>query len=175
MRGYTLANDMTARDLQKKDGQWTRAKGFDTFCAVGPVVSTKSIRRRAHGRDACQRRVATTRVDAGFYFFDSGVARLYHGSYYAWSGRSGADGDAGRSGTGKSRRSGGCGDCWAWGAIEQVWSGAESCLNGCNLSATLESKRAVHWSRARDAPRFLPLEEKCHRICSNNCASTRPS
>jgi len=39
IRGYTIANDVTARDLQKKDGQWTRAKGFDTFCAVGPVVS----------------------------------------------------------------------------------------------------------------------------------------
>ena len=39
MRGFTLANDVTARDLQKKDGQWTRAKGFDTFCPVGPIVS----------------------------------------------------------------------------------------------------------------------------------------
>jgi 2-keto-4-pentenoate hydratase/2-oxohepta-3-ene-1,7-dioic acid hydratase in catechol pathway len=39
IRGYTLANDVTARDLQKRDGQWTRAKGFDTFCAVGPMVS----------------------------------------------------------------------------------------------------------------------------------------
>lgn len=38
--GYTLANDITARDLQKKDGQWTRAKGFDTFCPVGPVLCT---------------------------------------------------------------------------------------------------------------------------------------
>jgi 2-keto-4-pentenoate hydratase/2-oxohepta-3-ene-1,7-dioic acid hydratase in catechol pathway len=37
--GYTCVNDVTARDLQKKDGQWTRGKGFDTFCAVGPVVS----------------------------------------------------------------------------------------------------------------------------------------
>ena len=36
--GYTCANDVTARDLQKKDGQWWRAKGFDTFCPVGPVV-----------------------------------------------------------------------------------------------------------------------------------------
>jgi len=36
--GYTAVNDVTARDLQEKDGQWTRAKGFDTFCAVGPVV-----------------------------------------------------------------------------------------------------------------------------------------
>jgi 2-keto-4-pentenoate hydratase/2-oxohepta-3-ene-1,7-dioic acid hydratase in catechol pathway len=41
VRGYTIANDVTARDLQKKDGQWTRAKGFDTFCAVGPVVSSE--------------------------------------------------------------------------------------------------------------------------------------
>jgi 2-keto-4-pentenoate hydratase/2-oxohepta-3-ene-1,7-dioic acid hydratase in catechol pathway len=41
IRGYTIANDITARDLQKKDGQWTRAKGFDTFCPVGPYVSAK--------------------------------------------------------------------------------------------------------------------------------------
>jgi 2-keto-4-pentenoate hydratase/2-oxohepta-3-ene-1,7-dioic acid hydratase in catechol pathway len=39
IRGYTLANDVTARDLQKKEAQWTRAKGFDTFCPVGPFVS----------------------------------------------------------------------------------------------------------------------------------------
>ena len=39
IRGYTCVNDVTARDLQNKDGQWTRAKGFDTFCPVGPVVS----------------------------------------------------------------------------------------------------------------------------------------
>jgi 2-keto-4-pentenoate hydratase/2-oxohepta-3-ene-1,7-dioic acid hydratase in catechol pathway len=39
IRGYTLANDVTARDLQNKDGQWTRAKGFDTFCPIGPIVS----------------------------------------------------------------------------------------------------------------------------------------
>ncbi len=36
--GYTCVNDVTARDLQKKDGQWTRGKGFDTFCAVGPAM-----------------------------------------------------------------------------------------------------------------------------------------
>lgn len=39
IRGYTCVNDVTARDLQNKDAQWTRAKGFDTFCAVGPLVS----------------------------------------------------------------------------------------------------------------------------------------
>jgi 2-keto-4-pentenoate hydratase/2-oxohepta-3-ene-1,7-dioic acid hydratase in catechol pathway len=38
--GYTAACDITARDLQKKDGQWTRAKGFDGFCPVGPQVVT---------------------------------------------------------------------------------------------------------------------------------------
>jgi 2-keto-4-pentenoate hydratase/2-oxohepta-3-ene-1,7-dioic acid hydratase in catechol pathway len=38
--GYTLGNDVTARDLQKSDGQWTRAKGFDTFCPFGPWVDT---------------------------------------------------------------------------------------------------------------------------------------
>ncbi|HEX2881569.1 MAG TPA: fumarylacetoacetate hydrolase family protein, partial [Polyangiaceae bacterium] len=36
--GYTVVCDVTARDLQKKDDQWTRAKGFDTFCPVGPWV-----------------------------------------------------------------------------------------------------------------------------------------
>ena len=39
VRGCTLANDVSARDLQKNDGQWTRAKGCDTFCPVGPLVS----------------------------------------------------------------------------------------------------------------------------------------
>ncbi len=37
--GYTCVDDFTARDLQNKDGQWTRAKGFDTFCPVGPLVA----------------------------------------------------------------------------------------------------------------------------------------
>jgi len=37
--GYTCVNDVTARDLQTRDGQWSRAKGFDTFCPVGPVVT----------------------------------------------------------------------------------------------------------------------------------------
>jgi 2-keto-4-pentenoate hydratase/2-oxohepta-3-ene-1,7-dioic acid hydratase in catechol pathway len=36
--GFTIANDVTARDLQKSDGQWTRAKGFDTFCPLGPWI-----------------------------------------------------------------------------------------------------------------------------------------
>jgi 2-keto-4-pentenoate hydratase/2-oxohepta-3-ene-1,7-dioic acid hydratase in catechol pathway len=39
--GYTIANDVTARDLQASDGQWTRAKGFDTFCPLGPAIETE--------------------------------------------------------------------------------------------------------------------------------------
>jgi 2-keto-4-pentenoate hydratase/2-oxohepta-3-ene-1,7-dioic acid hydratase in catechol pathway len=38
--GYTVGNDVTARDLQRRDGQWTRAKGFDTFCSFGPWIET---------------------------------------------------------------------------------------------------------------------------------------
>lgn len=38
--GFTLANDVTARDLQRRDNQWTRAKGFDTFCPLGPWIDT---------------------------------------------------------------------------------------------------------------------------------------
>ncbi|MFL6296837.1 MAG: fumarylacetoacetate hydrolase family protein, partial [Actinomycetes bacterium] len=38
--GFTCANDVTARDLQQADGQWTRAKGFDTFCPLGPWIET---------------------------------------------------------------------------------------------------------------------------------------
>lgn len=39
--GYTAANDVTARDLQRRDGQWTRGKGFDTFCPLGPAIETE--------------------------------------------------------------------------------------------------------------------------------------
>ena len=38
--GYTIGNDVTARDLQRRDNQWTRAKGFDTFCPIGPWIET---------------------------------------------------------------------------------------------------------------------------------------
>jgi 2-keto-4-pentenoate hydratase/2-oxohepta-3-ene-1,7-dioic acid hydratase in catechol pathway len=51
--GYTCVNDVTARDLQNKDNQWARAKGFDTFCPVGPVVADgldpwKGVRVQTH-------------------------------------------------------------------------------------------------------------------------------
>ena len=41
--GYTLANDVTSRELQKSDGQWARAKGFDTFCPLGPWIETDFV------------------------------------------------------------------------------------------------------------------------------------
>jgi 2-keto-4-pentenoate hydratase/2-oxohepta-3-ene-1,7-dioic acid hydratase in catechol pathway len=40
--GYTCLNDVTARDIQKSDGQWTRGKGFDTFCPIGPVLTDEA-------------------------------------------------------------------------------------------------------------------------------------
>ncbi len=63
--GYTCANDVTARDLQRRDGQWSRAKGFDTFCPLGPWIVTEldlagqevlcrvngTVRQRGHTRD----------------------------------------------------------------------------------------------------------------------------
>ncbi len=54
--GYTCVNDVTCRDLQKTDGQWTRAKGFDTFCPAGPRVvaldwRTLSVVTRVNGTE----------------------------------------------------------------------------------------------------------------------------
>jgi len=54
--GYTCANDVTARDLQRKDGQWTRAKSFNSFCPLGPVLNydvdlaDRSIEARLNGK-----------------------------------------------------------------------------------------------------------------------------
>ena len=42
LAGYTCLNDVTARDLQKRDGQWSRAKGFDTFCPFGPLLESEA-------------------------------------------------------------------------------------------------------------------------------------
>ena len=84
MRGYTLANDVSARDLQKKDGQWTRAKGFDTFCPVGPLVSDEvdldagvTIETRVNGE---LRQHGSTR---DFIFPIPQLLALHHRSHYA--------------------------------------------------------------------------------------------
>ena len=56
--GYTCLNDVTARDLQKRDGQWTRAKSFDTFCPVGPVLKAgldvSDVRIRSYLNGQCK-------------------------------------------------------------------------------------------------------------------------
>ena len=56
--GYTCANDVTARDLQHADGQWTRAKGFDTFCPLGPWIETDLDPTDVDGVE-CRRSTAT--------------------------------------------------------------------------------------------------------------------
>ncbi len=48
--GYTVANDVTARDQQRHDGQWTSGKGYDTFCPLGPWIETD---RWTHGSGDC--------------------------------------------------------------------------------------------------------------------------
>jgi 2-keto-4-pentenoate hydratase/2-oxohepta-3-ene-1,7-dioic acid hydratase in catechol pathway len=67
--GYTCANDVTARDLQRGDGQWSRAKGFDTFCPLGPWIETSL--------DAGDVQV-TTRLD-GTTVQDSRTSLMMHG------------------------------------------------------------------------------------------------
>ena len=62
IRGYTLVNDVTARDTQKSDGQWTRGKGFDTFCPVGPVISDE-IDPCGFGETAATPVTLTTRLN----------------------------------------------------------------------------------------------------------------
>ncbi|MGL4745363.1 MAG: fumarylacetoacetate hydrolase family protein [Dermatophilaceae bacterium] len=67
--GYTVANDVTARDLQRTDGQWARAKGFDTFCPLGPWVETDL--------EPSDLRL-TTRLD-GEVVQDGSTAQMVHG------------------------------------------------------------------------------------------------
>ena len=66
--GYTCANDVTARDLQRTDGQWARAKGFDTFCPLGPWIETDLDPGAQH---------ITTRLD-GTVVQDGPTAQMVH-------------------------------------------------------------------------------------------------
>ena len=82
IRGYTIVNDVTARDLQKSDGHWTRAKGFDTFCPCGPVVSSEvnpaaglMLETRAEWRPK------TVRHHARFHLPYPAPAGLHHGMH----------------------------------------------------------------------------------------------
>jgi 2-keto-4-pentenoate hydratase/2-oxohepta-3-ene-1,7-dioic acid hydratase in catechol pathway len=84
--GIVAANDVTARDLQKSDGQWTRAKGFDTFCAVGTVgpvpndLSTLSVTLRVNGEVRQQGKATDMVFDIpAILSFISGVMTLDEG------------------------------------------------------------------------------------------------
>ena len=84
--GYTAANDVTARDVQRRDDQWARAKGFDSACPLGPVVVTGldssdlAIRARVDGEVRQDGRTSQMIVDvAGLISFVSGVFSLLPG------------------------------------------------------------------------------------------------
>lgn len=70
--GYTCGNDVTARDLQRKDGQWARAKGFDGFCPLGPWIETEldpsdvGVRCRVDGEVRQSGRTADLAFSPGF-------------------------------------------------------------------------------------------------------------
>ena len=74
--GYTVANDVSARDLQVSDGQWARAKGFDTFCPLGPWITTHLSIEEASRLGI---RATVTRDGATLERQDSTTANLVHG------------------------------------------------------------------------------------------------
>jgi 2-keto-4-pentenoate hydratase/2-oxohepta-3-ene-1,7-dioic acid hydratase in catechol pathway len=67
--GVLAINDVTARDLQRKDSQWTRAKGFDTFCPMGPRFSGQARSREPHSHYARQRQGNAARIEQRDGFF----------------------------------------------------------------------------------------------------------
>ncbi len=89
--GFTAFNDVTARDLQRKDGQWTRAKGFDTFAPLGPVIDTEwwpefsTPIRLLKNDELCQDDVLGTMIFSveELVSFISGVMTLYPGDVIA--------------------------------------------------------------------------------------------
>ena len=102
--GFTCVNDVTCRDLQQKDGQWSRAKGFDTFCPVGPrVVSgldwrTLELRGRVNGTERQQAKASDMHFSIPTLIsFISGIMTLEPGDLIATGTPAGtgplADGD----------------------------------------------------------------------------------
>jgi 2-keto-4-pentenoate hydratase/2-oxohepta-3-ene-1,7-dioic acid hydratase in catechol pathway len=88
--GYTCVNDVTARDLQRTDGQWTRAKGFDTFCPVGPRVVSNvdwrglEIRCRVNGQLRQQAKATEMHFPIPFLLsYISGIMTLEPGDLVA--------------------------------------------------------------------------------------------
>ena len=88
--GYTCVNDVTARDLQRKDGQFTRAKSFDTFCPVGPVVATdlnpleQKVTTRLNGKTTQQGHTSEMAFSVPFLIrYISEIMTLYAGDLIA--------------------------------------------------------------------------------------------
>jgi 2-keto-4-pentenoate hydratase/2-oxohepta-3-ene-1,7-dioic acid hydratase in catechol pathway len=88
--GYTCVNDVTCRDLQRMDGQWTRAKGFDTFCPAGPRVVTGldwrelELRCRVNGEERQRARATDMHFTIPFLVsFVSGIMTLEPGDLIA--------------------------------------------------------------------------------------------
>jgi 2-keto-4-pentenoate hydratase/2-oxohepta-3-ene-1,7-dioic acid hydratase in catechol pathway len=88
--GITCVNDVTARDLQRKDGQWTRAKGFDTFCPVGPRVASgidwhaAEVRCRVNGAERQRGRASDMHFPIPFLLaYISGIMTLEPGDLIA--------------------------------------------------------------------------------------------
>ncbi len=175
VRGFTLANDISARDLQKKDAQWTRAKGFDTFCPVGPLVSDEldldagvTIETRVNGE---VRQHAST-LD---FIFPIPVLLSYITAAFTLE-----PGDLILTGTPS-----GVGPLKAGDSVEVSIPGlgvlaehrgsgvSAIARNGCTrrrLRRILRRGTLVACGRHANVP--VPKEESCRRICWNNCAST---
>ena len=88
--GITCVNDVTCRDLQRKDGQWARAKGFDTFCPVGPRVAsgldwrTAEVRCRVNGVERQRGRASDMHFPIPFLLaYISGIMTLEPGDLIA--------------------------------------------------------------------------------------------
>lgn len=78
--GYSCGNDVTARDLQKKDGQWTRCKSFDTFCPLGPWIETEldpsDLKIEAHLNGKVKQSSSTANLIFGVEFLVSFISRV---------------------------------------------------------------------------------------------------
>lgn len=78
--GFTCANDVTARDLQKKDTQWTRAKAFDTFCPLGPWIETEldpaDLLIESYLNGVCRQSSRTSRFIFGVPYLVSFISRI---------------------------------------------------------------------------------------------------
>ena len=104
--GYTIANDVTARDLQKKDIQWTRAKGFDSFCPLGPwIVRELSTAARLQTFLNEESEPPPVGIIIGDGVFSRVFAVLYFSSNDTFTRRRNFNGDTSRSGSDAKWRS----------------------------------------------------------------------